>query len=58
MSDKSQLAIIGGIMINVSGVGSDRFLPLKFEIRKKNSSEDVYQKIFGFTPKKIMHTIN
>jgi len=33
MSDKSKLAIIGGIMINIEGEGTDLFLPLKFEVR-------------------------
>ena len=36
MSEKSQLAIIGGIMINIDGKNADRFLPLKFEVRKKD----------------------
>lgn len=33
MTDKGSLAIFGGIMINCDGEGTDRFLPLKFEIR-------------------------
>lgn len=45
-------------MINVSGKGSDRFLPLKFEVRSKNSKEDLFQKLFGYKPIPIMHTVN
>ncbi len=33
MSPKSQLAIIGGIMINADHHSTDKFLPLKFEVR-------------------------
>ena len=33
MTSKSKLAIIGGIVINMEGEGSDLFLPLKFEVR-------------------------
>ena len=29
----SQLALIGGIMINCDGDGTDMFLPIKFELR-------------------------
>ena len=35
MTEKSQLALCGGIMINAEGEGNDRFLPLKFEVRNK-----------------------
>ena len=45
----SRLVLIGGIMINCDGKGSDRFLPLKFEIRTKDSSENLYEKTFGYT---------
>ena len=31
----SKLAIVGGIMINCDGDGTDMFLPLKFEVRTK-----------------------
>lgn len=37
MTEKSQLAILGGIMINCDGNKTDRFLPLKFEVRKLSS---------------------
>ena len=47
MSPKSKLAIIGGVIINCDGPGTDRFLPLKFEIRKQHSTDDVYAKVFG-----------
>ena len=32
----SKLALIGGIMINCDGDGTDMFLPLKFEIKSKD----------------------
>lgn len=41
MGDKSQLVLIGGIMINCEGTGTDRFLPLKFEIKSNNITEDL-----------------
>lgn len=47
MTDKGSLAIFGGIMINCDGDGTDRFLPLKFEIRKHSGTEDVFEKVFG-----------
>ena len=47
MSEKSNLAICGGIMINCDGDGTDRFLPLKFEIRTLTKSEDVFEEAFG-----------
>jgi hypothetical protein len=33
MGPDSTLALIGGIMINCDGEGTDMFLPLSFEIR-------------------------
>ena len=42
MSPKSQLAIFGGIMINCDEEGTDRFLPLKFEVRTQTASEDLF----------------
>mgnify|MGYP000868842178 CR=1 FL=1 len=47
MTNNSKLAIVGGIMINCDGDGTDRFLPLKFEIRQQHSSKDVFSKVFG-----------
>ena len=47
MSEKSSLAICGGIMINCDGDCNDRFLPLKFEIRTLTKTEDVFEKVFG-----------
>lgn len=46
-SDKGSLAICGGIMINCDGDSTDRFLPLKFEIRTLTKSEDVFEEAFG-----------
>jgi len=34
-SSKSKLAILGGIMINCDGDGTDMFLPMKFELKTK-----------------------
>jgi hypothetical protein len=31
----SKLAIVGGIMLNCEGIGTDMFVPLKFEVRSK-----------------------
>lgn len=50
MTDKGSLALVGGIMINCDGEGTDRFLPLKFEIRRKTKTEDVYEEAFGKRP--------
>jgi len=38
----SKLALIGGIMINCDGDGTDQFLPLKFVIKDKNGGEVSY----------------
>lgn len=48
MGPNSKLALIGGIMINCVGDKTDRFLPLKFEIRNKNGeSKDLFEEAFG-----------
>jgi hypothetical protein len=47
MTNKSKLAIIGGIKINMEGEGTDLFLPLKFEIRTLQQSFDLLPQIFG-----------
>ena len=48
MSPKSKLAIFGGIMINCDNEGTDRFLPLKFELRANDgSTEDLFESVFG-----------
>jgi hypothetical protein len=44
----SKLALLGGIMINCDGEKTDKFLPLKFEIRTKSSNRDVFEQTFGF----------
>jgi len=36
MSHKSQIAFLGGIIINCPGSKTDLFLPLMFEVRNKN----------------------
>ena len=43
----SKLALIGGIMVNCGGEGTDRFLPLKFEIRCQNVKLDLFEEVFG-----------
>ena len=53
MSKKSQLAIIGGIMINADHEKSDRFLPMMFEIRTQTSTEDLFEDVFGKRPENI-----
>ena len=35
-------------MINCDGEKTDKFLPLKFEIRTKSSNRDVFEQTFGF----------
>ena len=50
MTEKSSLAICGGIMINCDGDRNDRFLPLKFEIRTLRKTEDMFEKVFGKRP--------
>ena len=40
--------MMGGIMINCDGDKTDKFLPLKFEIRNKESNRDVFKECFGF----------
>ena len=50
MSGKGKLAIIGGIMVNCDGVGTDRFMPLKFEIRTHEGAVDMYEEAFGKRP--------
>ena len=47
MSPKSQLAILGGIMINADHNSTDKFLPLKFEIRTLTKKEDLFEPVFG-----------
>ena len=54
MTDQSSLAICGGIMINCEGEGNDRFLPLKFELRKLSGTEDLYEEAFGRRPKNYL----
>ena len=44
--EESKLALIGGIMINCEGDGTDMFLPLKFEIRTKTGKTDLFDKTF------------
>jgi len=50
MGPNSKLALFGGIMINCDGDGTDRFLPLKFEIRSKSGVEDLFEKTFSCKP--------
>jgi hypothetical protein len=43
----SKLALLGGIMINCDGEKTDKFLPLKFEIRTKSENRDVFEETFN-----------
>ena len=43
----SKLAIIGGIMINCDGKGTDMFVPLKFEVRTTTGSKNLFKQAFG-----------
>ena len=53
MTDKSTLALVGGIMINCDGEGTDRFLPLKFELRTLRGKTDVFEEAFGKRPENL-----
>lgn len=45
----SKLILLGGIMINSDGEGTDRFLPLKLEMRQKDSEPvDLFKETFGY----------
>lgn len=46
MTEGSKLALIGGIMINFDDANIDKFLPMKFEIRTKNSKENLFDQTF------------
>ena len=43
----SKLAILGGIMLNCEESGTDRFVPLKFELRTKKEKTDIFVQTFG-----------
>ena len=49
MTEKSKLALIGGIMINIDGEGTDMFIPLSFEVvtNKGQDTKDVFEETFG-----------
>ena len=51
MTDTSKLAILGGIMINCDGTKTDRFLPLKFELRTLKTKTDMFEETFGHKAK-------
>jgi len=47
MSEKSQLCLIGGVMINCDNDACDMFMPLKFEVRAKDGvSIDYLTEVF------------
>jgi hypothetical protein len=49
MGENSKLAIVGGIMINSDGEGTDMFQPLMFEVRSKDDSKiDLFKETFDF----------
>ena len=39
MSEKSQLCLVGGIMINCDEEAPDMFMPLRFEVQRKDGSK-------------------
>ena len=48
MGENSKLALIGGIMINCDGDGTDMFLPISFEVVTKNGKrQDIFEETFG-----------
>ena len=48
MDTESKLVLLGGIMINVDGEASDLFIPLNFEVQRKDGSvDDLMEKVFG-----------
>lgn len=48
MTPSSKLALIGGIMINCDGEGTDMFIPQTFEVRKHDGSKlDLFDQTFG-----------
>ena len=51
MGTDSKLALLGGIMINCDGDGTDMFLPMSFEIRSNNgqTTQDLFEENFGNT---------
>ena len=55
-TDKGSLTIFGGIMINAEGEGMDRFLPLKFEVRTNEKTEDLFEEAFGERPENSLFT--
>lgn len=47
MTGKSQICLLGGIMINCDSEACDMFLPLKFEVRKKDGTKiDFLNEVF------------
>ena len=42
MTEKNQIAILGGIMINCEGEGTDVFQPLMFEVKTKDKTIDIF----------------
>jgi hypothetical protein len=49
MGPDSKLALIGGIMINCDGEGTDMFLPMDFEIRsnKGETTSNVFEETYS-----------
>ena len=46
MYGQSKLAIIGGIMINCDGEGTDVFQPVMFELRERHRTIDLFDTCF------------
>ena len=47
MGPNSKLCLFGGIMINCDDDKTDRFLPMRFEVRTKEGSTDYFTHTFG-----------
>lgn len=43
----NKLALCGGIMINCEGENTDMFLPLHFDVRKKDGNTNLFDQTFG-----------
>ena len=57
LSNNSKLAVLGGIMLNCDEDGTDRFVPLKFELRTKTEKTDIFVQTFGPRKKESINFI-
>lgn len=54
-NEKMKLAMIGGIMINCDNPKSDRFLPLRFTVRTKTTTTNLFAETFGHSTDNAYH---